>query len=62
MITLLPLAYQLGTKKKQADSGIEPAPNPSGFPSIVLEVGSSESLTQLIVDAKLWLEHMPEVS
>ena len=36
----------------------------SHLPSIqVLEVGDSESLlTQLKIDAKLWLEHMVEVS
>jgi hypothetical protein len=49
-------------RKKQADAGFEPDPNPSGHPSIVLEVGSSESLTQLKIDARLWLEHMHEVS
>ena len=61
MIILLSPAYQLGPRKKQADSAIQPIPNPSGFPSIVLEVGSSESLSQLKIDAALWLEHSPEV-
>jgi hypothetical protein len=60
--TFLPLAFQLGPRKKQADSGVEPDPNPSGRPSIVLEAGSSESLTQLKIDMRLWLEHVPEVS
>ena len=58
---LLPPAYQLGTRKKQADAGVEPIPNPSGIPGIVLEVGSSESLAQLEVDVRLWLEDMPMV-
>jgi hypothetical protein len=53
--------FQLGSRKKQADAGVEPDPNPSGLPSIVLEVGSSESLTQLKIDARLWLEHVPEI-
>ncbi|KAF8740687.1 hypothetical protein AX14_007587 [Amanita brunnescens Koide BX004] len=52
--------FQLGSKKKQADSGIRPIA--SHLPSIVLEVGDSESLTQLKIDARFWLEHMPEVS
>ena len=62
LITLLSAAYQLGARKKQADAAIVPIPNPSGRPSIVLEVGSSESLTQLKIDASLWLEEMPEAS
>jgi len=48
--------YQLSSRKKQGDAGVEPVPNPSGLPSVVLEVGSSESLTQLKIDASLWLE------
>ena len=55
-------AYQLGSRKKEGDAGVEPDPNPSGLPSVVLEVGSSESLTQLRIDARLWLERVPEVS
>ena len=64
LITLLPPAFQLGSnrRKKQADACVEPSPNPSGNPSVVLEVGSSESLTQLKIDARLWIEHMNEVS
>jgi len=58
--TFLSPAFQLGPRKKQPDAGIRPIP--SDLPSIVLEVGDSESLTQLKVDARLWLEHMPEVS
>jgi hypothetical protein len=46
---------------KQADAGVRPTPSTSSFPSVVLEVGDSESLTQLIIDAKLWIEHVPEV-
>ena len=60
--TFLCPAFQLGPRKKQADAGIRPTADLSHSPSIVLEVGDSESLTQLKIDAKLWLEHMPEVS
>ena len=56
------LAYQLGSRRKQADGSVEPVPNPSALPSIVLEVGSSDSLTQLKIDASLWLETAAEVS
>ncbi|EDR04553.1 uncharacterized protein LACBIDRAFT_330473 [Laccaria bicolor S238N-H82] len=49
----------LGQRKKEPDSGIMPIG--SNRPSIVIEIGSSESLTQLKIDAQLWLEHMPEV-
>lgn len=52
------LAIHLGPRQKQADAGIGPAP---GNPSVVLEVGDSESLTQLEIDARLWLERIPEV-
>jgi hypothetical protein len=45
---------------KQPDSAM--SPEGSHFPSIVLEVGDSESMTQLKIDAKLWIEDMPEVS
>jgi len=55
----LPPAFQLGPRKKEPDAGIRPIL--SRLPSVVLEVGDSESLTQLKIDAKLWLEHMPEV-
>jgi hypothetical protein len=51
--------FQLGRRQKQADAGFRPTL--SRLPSIILEVGDSESLTQLKIDAKLWLEHMPEV-
>ena len=53
------LAIQLGPFQKQADAAIGPAP---GKPSVVLEVGDSESLTQLENDARRWLEHIPEVT
>ena len=56
---LLP-AFQVGPRKKQADSAVRS--DLSHLPSVVLEVGDSESLTQLKIDAKLWLEHIPEVS
>jgi hypothetical protein len=55
-------AYELGLRKKQPDDGIQPLFNPSGLPSIVVEVGSSESLNQLKIDARLWLEYSAEVS
>lgn len=61
MFTFLLPAFQLGLRKKQADVSVVPYPNPSGCPSIVLEVGSSESLGQLKIDAHRWLEDMPEV-
>jgi hypothetical protein len=60
--TFLHPAFQLGPRKKQADSGVRPTADSSRLPSIVLEVGDSESLTQLKIDARLWIEHMPEVS
>jgi hypothetical protein len=40
--------------KKQTDGGVRPTA--SNDPSVVLEVGSSESLDQLRCDAHLWLE------
>ena len=52
------LAIHLGPHQMQADAAIRPAP---GNPTVVLEVGDSESLTQLNIDAKLWLEHIPGV-
>ena len=52
------LAIHLGPRQKEADAAIGPAP---GHPSVVLEVGDSESLTQLKIDARLWLEQIPEV-
>lgn len=51
-------AIHLGPRQKQADAGIGPAP---GNPSVVLEVGDSESLALLKIDAQLWLELRPEV-
>lgn len=56
------LAFELGRRLKEADAGMWPTASDSDLPSVVLEVGSSESLTQLKIDAKLWLEHTPEVS
>ena len=57
--TLLHLAYEVGPGKKQADAGLRCSA--SVLPSVVLEVGSSESFIQLQTDAKLWIEDMPEV-
>jgi hypothetical protein len=45
--------------KKEPDGCI--LPEQSDYPSVILEVGSSESLSQLKVDAELWIEHVPEV-
>jgi hypothetical protein len=52
-------AFDLGLGKKEADGGVRPSGSP--LPSVVLEVGDSESLQQLRMDAKCWLEHIPEV-
>ena len=60
--TFLPPAFQLWSRKKQADAGVAPVPNPSGLPSVVLEVGDSESLKQLKIDARLWFETVFDVS
>lgn len=53
--------YQLRERKKQADAAFRPTNGNSQNPSVVLEVGCSESLQQLKTDARLWIEHMPEV-
>ena len=50
------LAFVLG-QRKEADAGVRPTASDSALPSVVLEVGSLESITQLKIDAKLWLEH-----
>jgi hypothetical protein len=39
---------------KEPDSGVRPMT--SLLPTVILEVGDSDSLTQLRIDAKLWLE------
>lgn len=52
-------AQQLGSRKKEADDGIRPLSSLN--PSILFEVGSSETSKQLRIDAKLWVEHLPEV-
>src|SRR5258708_1477959 len=39
---------------KEPDTGIRPMT--SSIPTVVLEIGDSESLTQLRIDAKFWLE------
>ena len=46
-------------RKKQPDSGVRSSG--SNYPSVVLEVGSSESLAQLYTDAQLWLECTDDV-
>jgi len=48
-------SFRVGPGWKQADASF--GPTKFGFPSIVLEVGDSESLSQLKIDARLWLEH-----
>jgi len=53
--------FELGRRLKEADAGVWPTASNSDLPSVVLEVGSSESLTQLKIDARLWLEHTQEV-
>jgi len=40
---------------KQADAAFAPSTAP-GRPTIILEVGNLESLTQLKFDARLWIE------
>ena len=54
-----PSAFDLGPRK-EADGGIRPSG--SLLPSVVLEVGDSESLRQLRMDARLWLERIPQVT
>ena len=46
---------------KEADAGVRPTLSDSRLPSVVLEVGDSESLMQLKIDARLWIEHTQEV-
>jgi len=48
-------AFTFGSMKKQADGGVRSTG--SDYPSMVLDVRSSESLSQLRIDAQLWLEH-----
>jgi len=52
--------FVLGPKRKQPDSGVRPTG--SNYPTVVLEVGSSESLGQLYLDAQLWLERTNDVN
>jgi hypothetical protein len=52
-------AFDFGLRKKQIDSGV--GFERSTYPGVVLEVGDSESLTQLKIDAKFWLEDLPKV-
>ncbi|KAF8817097.1 hypothetical protein BYT27DRAFT_7219332 [Phlegmacium glaucopus] len=61
--TLLAIALllNLGRRMKEADAGVWPTASNSDLPSVVLEVGSLESLMQLKIDVKLWLEHTQEV-
>ncbi|KAF5384148.1 hypothetical protein D9615_003266 [Tricholomella constricta] len=55
------MTFQLGPRKKEADAAVRPTVADSRLPSVVLEAGSSESLTQLKIDARLWIEHTQEV-
>jgi len=60
-LTYLPQVYQVDrNKRKQADAGVRLTS--SLPPSVVFEVGDSESLRQLRVDARLWLEDFPQVT
>jgi hypothetical protein len=50
------LAFELSpNKSKQADATIAPS-TALDSPTVVLEVGDSESFTQLKIDARQWLE------
>jgi hypothetical protein len=54
---IITLAYQLDDNPdllKQGDACI--CPDDSDWPTIVIEAGDSESLSQLHIDAKRWLE------
>ena len=63
LFTFLHPAFEIqvgdSRRKKEADACIRP--EQSCYPSVILEVGSSESLSQVEVDAQLWIEHVPEV-
>jgi len=48
--------FLVGGMKLEPDGGI--GPSTSKFPSVVLEVGDTASLTQLEFDASLWPEHL----
>lgn len=52
---------QLGSRKKQPDASLRPSAAASRFPSVVLEVGSSESIQQLRIDMRLWIEHCADI-
>jgi hypothetical protein len=52
---LFPSAFELAEGIiKEPDTGVRPIASP--LPTVVLEIGDSETLTQLRVDARLWLE------
>jgi len=55
------LDVRLWDREKQADASVRPMVSASKFPSIVVEVGSSESIGQLRIDMRLWIEHSPEI-
>jgi len=57
--TFLHPAFDFKPGKKQPDSGL--GHFGSRYLSIVLEVGDSDSLAQLEIDAKFWLEGPPQV-
>lgn len=53
--------FQLRGRKKQADASVRPTASASRFPSVVVEVGSSESIQQLRIDMRLWIEDSAEI-
>jgi len=57
--TFLHPAFDFDLGKKQPASGVGHLG--SRYPTVVLEVGDSESLAQLKIDAKSWLEGPPQV-
>ena len=61
-LSLFPQLSDLDPKMKEADTGVRPTLSQSRLPSVVLEVGDSESLSQLRVDGRLWIEHTQKVS
>jgi hypothetical protein len=46
---------------KQPDASLWPSAAASRFPSVVLEVGCSESIQQVRIDMRLWIEHCDDI-
>ena len=57
--TFLHPDFDFESGKKQPDFSVGHVG--SSYPTVVLEVGDSESLAQLEIDAKFWLEGPPQV-